>query len=62
MVDSVKAKNDEGDKPHRDNNRARAGWVYCAAVIDAYSRMVLGWSIGDHLRSELVVDSLEMER
>jgi transposase InsO family protein len=36
--------------------------VYCAAVIDAYSRLVVGWSIGDHLRSELVVDALEMAR
>jgi putative transposase len=43
-------------------HRARDGWVYCAAVIDAYSRMVVGWSIGDHLRSELVVDALEMAR
>jgi transposase InsO family protein len=36
--------------------------VYCAAVIDAYSRLVVGWSIGNHLRSELVVDALEMAR
>lgn len=43
-------------------HRARDGWVYCAAVIDAYSRLVVGWSIGDHLRSELVVDALEMAR
>jgi putative transposase len=43
-------------------HRARDGWVYCAAVIDSYSRMVVGWSICDHLRSELVVDALEMAR
>lgn len=43
-------------------HRARDGWVYCAAVIDAHSRLVVGWSIGDHLRSELVVDALEMAR
>lgn len=43
-------------------HRARDGWVYWAAVIDAYSRLVVGWSIGDHLRSELVVDVLEMAR
>lgn len=43
-------------------HRARDGWVYCAAVIDAYSRRVVGWSIADHIRSELVVDALEMAR
>jgi putative transposase len=36
------------------------GWVYLAVVIDACSRRVVGWSIADHLRSELVVDALEM--
>ena len=36
--------------------------MYGAAVIEAYSRMVVGWSIGDHLRSELVVDALEMAK
>ncbi len=29
-------------------------------VIDAFSRMVVGWSIADHLRTELVVDALDM--
>ena len=43
-------------------HRARDGWVYRAAVVDAYSCLVVGWSIGDHLRSELVVDALEMAR
>ena len=36
------------------------GWVYLAVVIDAFSRRVVGWSIADHLRAELVVDALEM--
>lgn len=43
-------------------HRARDGWVYCAAVIDACSRRIVGWSIADHLRTELVVDALEMAR
>ena len=34
--------------------------VYLAAVLDAYSRRVVGWSIADHIRSELVVDALQM--
>jgi transposase InsO family protein len=36
------------------------GKVYCCAVIDAYSRMIVGWSIADHMRTELVVDALQM--
>jgi putative transposase len=39
-----------------------AGKVYLAVVLDAFSRMVIGWSIADHIRSELVVDALEMAR
>ncbi len=36
------------------------GKVYLATVIDAYSRRVVGWSIADHMRSELVVDAVQM--
>ena len=40
----------------------REGKLYCAAVLDVYSRRIVGWSIADHLRAELVVDPLEMAR
>jgi putative transposase len=36
------------------------GQAYLAVVLDAFSRRVVGWSIADHLRSELVVDALQM--
>jgi putative transposase len=36
------------------------GKVYLAVVLDAWSRRIVGWSIADHLRTELVVDALEM--
>ncbi len=36
--------------------------VYCAAVVDVLSRRVVGWAIADHIRSELVVDALDMAR
>jgi putative transposase len=36
------------------------GKVYVAVVLDAFSRMVIGWSIADHMRQELVVDALQM--
>ena len=31
-------------------------------MLDVYSRRIIGWSIADHLRGELVVDALEMAR
>jgi putative transposase len=37
-----------------------AGWLYLAAVVDCFSRRVVGWSMRDDLRTELVVDALEM--
>jgi putative transposase len=36
------------------------GKLYCAAVMDAYSRMIIGWSIADHVRTEGVTDALGM--
>ena len=36
------------------------GKLYCAAVMDAYSRLVVGWSIAEHMRTELVTDALGM--
>jgi putative transposase len=35
-----------------------AGWLYLAVVIDLCSRRIVGWSLADHLRSELVLDAL----
>lgn len=35
-----------------------AGWLYLAVVIDLCSRRVVGWSLDDHLRSDLVVAAL----
>jgi hypothetical protein len=36
------------------------GKVYCAAVLDAYSRRIVGWSIDNNMRTALVVDALGM--
>ncbi len=40
--------------------RTWEGWLYLAAVQDLYSRRIVGWSMADHLRAELVVDALRM--
>ena len=36
------------------------GWLYLAVVLDAFSRRIVGWSMADHLRTELVLDALDM--
>jgi putative transposase len=37
-----------------------AGFRYLAVVLDAWSRKIVGWSMANHLRAELVLDALEM--
>ena len=37
-----------------------AGFLYLAVVLDAWSRKMVGWSMANHLRTELVLDALEM--
>lgn len=34
------------------------GWCYLATVVDACSRRLLGWSVTDHLRTQLCLDAL----
>ncbi len=36
------------------------GFIYLAVVIDVWSRRVVGWSIGEHMRAELVLAALNM--
>ena len=36
------------------------GWIYLAAVQDLFSRRIVGWSMADHMRTELVTDALKM--
>lgn len=38
----------------------REGKIYCAAVLDAYSRRIVGWSIDSRQDSTLVVNALDM--
>jgi putative transposase len=40
--------------------RTWSGLVYAALVIDAYSRMIVGWQLATHLRTDLALDALEM--
>ena len=36
------------------------GWLYLACVLDAYSRRIVGWSMSDRMRQDLVLDALRM--
>lgn len=36
------------------------GWLYLAGVIDLCSRMIVGWSMADHMKTDLVSDALKM--
>ena len=37
-----------------------AGFLYLAVVLDAFSRRIVGWSMATHLRTELVLEALNM--
>jgi putative transposase len=37
-----------------------AGFLYLAVVLDVYSRRVVGWSMQTHMRTDLVLDALNM--
>jgi putative transposase len=36
------------------------GWLYLACVTDVFSRMILGWSMASHRKTDLVVDAVTM--
>ena len=37
----------------------REGWLFLAAVLDLYSRRIIGWSMSDRLTSKLAQDALQ---
>jgi putative transposase len=40
--------------------RTWEGWLYLSFVLDTYSRKVVGWSMANNLRTELVLDAVNM--
>src|SRR5690606_29049058 len=40
--------------------RTRQGWLYLAAVMDLYSRKIVGWAMAPAMPAELVVAALQM--
>lgn len=42
--------------------RSAAGWIYVAAIMDLYSRRIVGWAVGQHINTALVLSALNMAR
>jgi putative transposase len=40
--------------------RTWSGFCYAAFIIDVYSRLIVGWQLASHLRTDLALDALEM--
>jgi putative transposase len=40
--------------------RTWEGWLYLSFVLDTYSRRIVGWSMANNLRTELVLDAVNM--
>ncbi len=36
----------------------RSGWCYLAVMLDLHSRMVVGWALANHMRTELIESAL----
>ena len=39
-----------------------SGFAYVCLIIDVFSRMIVGWRVASHMRTEMVIDALEMAR
>jgi len=40
--------------------KTKEGWLYLAIFLDVFSRAIVGWSIADHLRTDLILDAFSM--
>lgn len=38
------------------------GVAYVCFIVDAFSRMIVGWRVASHMRTEMVLDAIEMAR
>jgi putative transposase len=39
-----------------------AGVAYVCFIVDAFSRMIVGWRVASHMRTPMVLDAIEMAR
>lgn len=40
--------------------RTWEGWLYLATVIDCHTKAVVGWSMAEHMRTDLICDAIDM--
>ena len=40
----------------------RTGAAYVCVIVDAFSRLIVGWRVAAHMRTEMVLDAVEMAR
>ena len=40
--------------------KTREGWLYVCAVLDLFTRRIVGWSIAEHMTRQLVLNALQM--
>lgn len=38
----------------------KEGWLYLAVIIDLFSKRVIGWSMDNYMKAEMVIRALEM--
>jgi putative transposase len=66
IADNLLARNFEATEPNRkwladityvDTDE---GWLFCAAVLDCFSRRIVGWAMSDGMPTDLVADALKM--
>ena len=36
----------------------KSGWAYLAVILDLHTRMVVGWALADHMKTELIENAL----
>ena len=64
--DNLLARNFEAPAPNRkwvsDITYIKVGrtWLYLAAVLDLYSRRIIGWALDRHMREGLILEALDM--
>jgi transposase InsO family protein len=56
----VKAGQGAPARPLHTYVRTWSGFCYAGFIIDAYSRLLVGWQLASHLRTDLALDALEM--
>ena len=40
----------------------KAGMAYVCFIVDVFSRMIVGWRVASHMKTEMVLEALEMAR